>query len=275
MSSIEVMPARLSREETEDLKRAIACLEAATFAQRLTDTVGRPIGAIARNLPEVARRGVARASESALKVALNLALRTIDKTRTGNSSARAHTLAAAASGAVGGAFGLAALPLELPFSTTILMRSIAEIAREEGEDLGQPGAALACVEVFALGGGGEEAAYENGYFAIRAALAKSVSDSARFLAGAGLSGQSAPAVVRLVTQIAARFGLVVSEKAAAQAAPVLGAIGGAAVNAAFASHFQSLARGHFIVRRLERRHGGELVAFEYRRLRSEAARAAA
>ena len=275
MSSIEVMPARLSHEETEELKRAIACLEAATFAQRLTDTLGRPIGAIGRNLPEVARRAVARASENALRVALNLALRTIDKTRAASPSARAHTLAAAASGAVGGAFGLAALPLELPLSTTILMRSIAEIAREEGEDFSHPGAALACVEVFALGGGSAEAAYENGYFAIRAALAKSVTDSARFLAGAGLAGQSAPAVVRLVTQIAARFGVVVSEKAAAQAAPLLGAIGGAAVNAAFASHFQSLARGHFIVRRLERRHGGEAIAFEYRRLRGEAARAAA
>ena len=272
MSSIEVMPARLSHEETEDLKRAIACLEAATFAQRLTDAVGRPIGAIGRNLPDVARRTVARASENALKVALNLALRTIDRRRTANASARAHTLAAAASGAIGGAFGLAALPLELPLSTTILMRSIAEIAREEGEDLGEPNAALACVEVFALGGGGEEAAYENGYFAIRAALAKSVSDSARFLVGAG--GASAPAAVRLVTQIAARFGVVVSEKAAAQAAPILGALGGAAVNAAFAAHFQSLARGHFIVRRLERRHGGEMVAFEYRRLRGEARAAA-
>ena len=43
-----------------------------------------------------------------------------------------------------------------------------------------------------------------------------------------------------------------SEKLAAQAAPILGAIGGAAVNAAFADHFQTLARGHFIVRRLER-----------------------
>ncbi len=155
------------------------------------------------------------------------------------------------------------------------MRSIAEIAREEGEDLSAPNAALACVEVFALGGADEEAAFESGYFAIRAALAKSVSESARFVASQGLGAQSAPAVVRLLTQIASRFGVVVTEKAAAQAAPVLGAIGGAAVNAAFARHFQSLARGHFIVRRLERRHGANLVAFEYRRLRGEAAKAAA
>ena len=87
---------------------------------------------------------------------------------------------------VGGALGLAALPVELPISTTILLRSIAEIAREEGEDLSAPDAAFACVEVFALGGqGAGEAAFESGYFAVRAALAKSVSDSARFVAAKG------------------------------------------------------------------------------------------
>ena len=186
---------------------------------------------------------------------------------------RAHKLAAAASGAVGGALGLAALPLELPISTTILLRSIAEIAREEGEDLSAPEAAFACVEVFALGGQADgEAAFESGYFAVRAALAKSVSDSARFVAAEGVAALPAPVMARLISQIAARFGIVVSEKVAAQAAPILGAIGGAAVNAAFADHFQTLARGHFIVRRLERQHGASVVAFEYQRLRGERAR---
>jgi hypothetical protein len=270
MSDIEFMPARLTREETEDLKRAIVCLEETSFAQRLTDSVGRPISALGRSAPASVRRLVARASEVALRAAMKLALRTIDRSKTGNTAGRAHTLAAAASGAVGGAFGLAALPVELPLSTAILMRSIAEIAREEGEDLSTPSAALACVEVFALGGREEEeTAFESGYFVVRAALAKSVSDSASFVAAQGLGAQVAPAVVRLLTQVAARFGVIVSEKAAAQAAPVLGAIGGAAVNAAFASHFQTLARGHFIVRRLERRHGASLVAFEYQRLKGE------
>jgi len=105
---------------------------------------------------------------------------------------------------------------------------------------------------------------------VRAALAKTVSDSARFVAAQGVAAQSAPVVVRMISQIAARFGLVVSEKIAAQATPILGALGGAAVNAAFADHFQTLARGHFIVRRLERLHGANLVAFEYQRLRGEA-----
>jgi hypothetical protein len=156
------------------------------------------------------------------------------------------------------------------------LRSIAQIAREEGEDLKAPQAALACIEVFALGGGGKaQSEFESGYFAVRAALAKSVSDSARFLAQQGLGAQSAPVVARMIAQVAARFGVVVSEKMAAQAAPILGAIGGATVNAAFAEHFQALARGHFIIRRLEREHGASLIAFEFKRLRGEQRRAEA
>jgi EcsC family protein len=270
MSNIEVMPARLTPEETADLKRAVACLEGASFAQRLTDVIGRPVELMSRAVPQSARRAVAHASEAALRVALRLALRTLDLEGSARPANRAHKLAAAASGAVGGALGLAALPIELPISTTILLRSIAEIAREEGEDLSAPNAGFACVEVFALGGqADEEAVFESGYFAVRAALAKSVSDSARFVAADGLSAQSAPIIARLISQLAARFGVVVSEKVAAQAAPILGAIGGATVNAAFADHFQTLARGHFIVRRLERKHGASLIAFEYQRLRGE------
>ena len=273
MATIEYMPARLTPEETGDLRQAVACLEGASFAQRLTDAVGRPVGMLGRTLPQPARRVIAQVSETALRGALRLALRTLDLNAPAKSANRAHKLALAASGAVGGALGLAALPVELPISTTILLRSIAEIAREEGEDLTAPEAALACVEVFALGGQGNgESAFESGYFAVRAALAKAVSDSARFVAAEGVAALPAPVIARLISQVAARFGIVVSEKLAAQAAPVLGAIGGAAVNAAFADHFQTLARGHFIVRRLERRHGASLIAFEYQRLRGERAR---
>ena len=184
-----------------------------------------------------------------------------------------HKALAAASGAAGGAFGLAAVAVELPVSTTIMLRSIAQIAREEGEDLTQPEAALACIEVFALGGRAPgEPALEGSYFAIRSVLAKTVSESARFILQRGLADETAPVLVRLVVQIAARFGLVVSQKLAAQAIPVIGAFGGAAVNLAFTEHFQNIARGHFTVRRLERAYGAEAVRFEYERLRNEKTR---
>ena len=279
MAAPEIMPARLSSKELSELQQAIAFLESATFASRIANLLGRQAQMIGRALPAPARRLVAGASQSAMKGALKLALKTmeiggpaqeaIDPTG-GVSSRVLHKAAAAASGAVGGAFGLAALPLELPISTTILLRSIAQIARAAGEDLRQPDAALACLEVFALGNDAGASGVESGYFAIRAALARSVNESARFLVQKGVVDEAAPALIRFATQIAARFGVVVSEKLVAQAVPVLGAIGGAAVNLAFAEHFQNLARGHFIVRRLERAHGADAVRFEYQRLQGKA-----
>ncbi|MFD0935955.1 EcsC family protein, partial [Methylobacterium trifolii] len=179
-------------------------------------------------------------------------------------SETAHTALAALSGAVGGAFGLATLAVELPVSTTLMLRSIAEIAREEGESLETPEGALACVQVFALGGRGSESALtESGYFAVRAALAKTMAEAARYAGSKTLLDQSAPALIRFTAQIAARFGIVVSQKVAAQAVPILGAVGGAAVNTAFMSHFQAMARAHFTVRRLERAYGQPTIRAAY------------
>jgi hypothetical protein len=52
----------------------------------------------------------------------------------------------------------------------------------------------------------------------------------------------------------------------AQALPVVGALGGAAVNYAFIEHFQDVARGHFTVRRLERLYGKDKIRMEYDRI---------
>jgi hypothetical protein len=70
----------------------------------------------------------------------------------------------------------------------------------------------------------------------------------------------------LIAQVAARFGVVVSKKVAAQAVPLLGAAGGGAINVLFMNHFQQVARGHFIVRRLERAYSPEFIRTEYERL---------
>ena len=152
-----------------------------------------------------------------------------------------------------------------------MLRSIAEIARSEGEDLSSPGnGTLACVQVFALGGRpGSADASESGYFAVRGILAKSVTQAARFIAERGVIEEGGPLLVRFVAQVASRFGVVVTQKVAAQAVPVVGALGGAAVNYAFIEHFQDVARGHFTVRRLERAYGEELVRTEYERLARE------
>ena len=107
-------------------------------------------------------------------------------------------------------------------------------------------------------------ASESGYFAIRAALARSVTKAVEYIAQKGLAEESAPALIRLIIQIADRFSIQVSEKAAAQAIPVIGAARGVLINTLFIDHFQDMARGHFIVRRLERKYGKEIVEATYK-----------
>ena len=251
------------------LRRAVEFLEHPSLAARLTNIVGRPIELIGYALPASASQMITTATSKALEMALQVALRTMrHKPHLG--SQRFHKVLATASGAAGGAFGLATLPIELPVSTIIMLRSIAEIARSEGDDLSHPEAALSCVQVFALGGRPDSAdASESGYFAVRGLLAKSVTQAARFIVERGIIEESAPILIRFITQVASRFGIVVTQKLAAQAIPLVGALGGAAVNYAFIEHFQDVARGHFTVRRLERTYGKEPVRREYERLAQE------
>jgi hypothetical protein len=254
----------LSASEIADLRTARNLLENPGLAARLSSLVGAPIEAGFRRLPESLHGAINAAARTSIEKALNVALLTMDRDGCGVPSNWWHKVAVGATGATGGVFGLSALAIELPVSTAIMLRSIADIARSQGEDLRHPDARLQCIQVLALGGQskGDDPA-EAGYFAARAALAKAVSEAAEHLARKGLARKGAPALVRLITQVAARFSVVVSQKAAAQAVPLLGALGGAAINALFIDHFQDMGRGHFIIRRLERIHGQEEVRRMY------------
>jgi hypothetical protein len=81
-----------------------------------------------------------------------------------------------------------------------MLRSIADIAQSEGQDLSDPETALSCVEVFALGGrAGSADASESGYFAVRGMLAKTVTEAARFVAERGVIKEGAPILLKFVT----------------------------------------------------------------------------
>ena len=257
----------LSKAELTDLKRAKSLLENPSLAARTAALLGSPLDKGLKLLPERFQKAVHEASEAAMLKALDVAVKSHGLDGRMASRDRLHKLAAAASGAVGGAFGLAALALELPISTTIMLRSIADIAKSEGENIQHIETKLSCLTVFALGGRTEkDAAADSGYFATRAAMAGAVTEASKFLAEKGFSKIGAPALVRLVSLISSRFGVVVSEKAAMQSIPILGAATGALINTLFIEHFQNMARGHFTVRRLEKIHGAEPVKIAYQSL---------
>jgi hypothetical protein len=254
----------LSPEDLLDLHYAKSLLENPSVAARLTSMLGTPIERAIEMLPSGAGEVISRASQKAIGAALDVAQKTIDGARVTPASERLHKLVVAATGAAGGAFGLGALAVELPVTTGVIMRSILDVARSEGEDVQSVETRLACIQVLAIGGttAGDEAT-DVGYFAVRAAMAHAVHEATVHIAGRGVAEHGAPAIVRLIAMVSSRFGLVVSEKLAAQLVPLVGAAGGAFVNTIFIDHFQAMARGHFIIRRLERVHGEAAIERAY------------
>ena len=258
------MGSAFTAEELRDLQRARALLENPSFIVKLSNMLGSPIDKGFAFLPKNWSAKIHQAASAALFKALEVAIASTPKKKPKSISNQWHKILAGASGGVGGAFGFAALPVELPISTTLMLRSIAEIARSEGHDLRSVDTKLACLEVFALSGSRKAADRpETAYWVTRMALVQSVNEAASYLAQKGAVERTAPALARLIGAIAARFGVVISEEAAAKALPVIGAVGGGIINVAFMNHFQQMAQGHFIILRLEKKHGLKLVRSQY------------
>src|SRR6516164_8572917 len=147
----ELSAVSFADSDREALAAAVRRLESPSLAGRLAALAGKPVGLLQRALPAAASTGVAKLAKHALERALDVALFSLRNRRIAGGR-KLHSGLACTSGAIGGAFGLAALAVELPVSTTIMLRAIAAIARQEGEDLADPQTGPACLEVFALGG---------------------------------------------------------------------------------------------------------------------------
>lgn len=257
----------ISESDRKELQSAKYLLENPGIAIKIANLIGSPIEKGVNRLPKNWNDKIGEITKKALLKASDAALFTIKDIPGEESSNKWHKFVVAVSGGVGGFFGIAALAIELPISTTIMLRSIAEIARSQGESISSPETKLACLEVFAFGGTSKsDESSEHGYFAVRALLSKSISEAAEFMAERGFAKKSAPIFMKLIMKIAQRFGIQITEKAAAQAIPAIGAAGGAIINTIFIDHFQDMAKGHFTVRKLERAYGKEIIKEVYSEL---------
>ncbi len=267
-----------TQQEQAFLSEAAQYLEHPSFLMRVAERLGKPLEWLVAQLPEVAHQAAHKALEKALEVAVMTLPEQVDTPTEPLPDAdwtpTLHTLATAVSGALGGALGVMGLAVELPFSTGVIMRSIASIAQSYGEDIRDPAVQLECLAVLSHGGPPDaQASMDSAYLTSRTSLTVLLREasgfmarvSARELAEAVAKG-TAPRVLVLLAQIANRFGVVVSQKFFAQALPLIGALGGGFVNAAFADHFQRVARYHFGIRSLERRYGSVLVLDAYKKV---------
>lgn len=255
---------QINDTDLQELIKAIILLENPGIAAKITTFIGTPIEKGIAMLPESFSSKIMEVTQTALLKATDAAIMTIKDTTSSAPSNRWHKLGVAMSGGLGGFFGLTALAVELPISTTVMLRSIADIARSQGESLKDQDTKVACLEVFALGGkSDEDDKVDSGYLAVRMALSKGITQASEFATSKIVSEETAPFLLKVLTKVAERFSIQVTEKAAAQAVPAIGAVGGAVVNTIFMDHFQDMALGHFTVRRLERKYGKEMIQARY------------
>ena len=202
---------------------------------RLVNGLGTKLESQLSVVPERYRGQIERAVAQGLETAYGLAARAPDM------GERGPVVAVMASGAAGGAGGLATSIAELPVTVTLMLNAIRGEARAAGFDPDAPAIRVECLRVF---GAGSPLASDDGV------------NTSFITARLSITGQ---AVQNIITTIAPKLAAVLGQKVAAQAVPVLGAVSGAALNAAFLSYYREIARIRFALLRLAEVHGAEPV----------------
>lgn len=192
------------------------------------------VGGSAESLLDQLPTSVRSSLETATIKALNQAMKAAHSSRSyvPDQKSWLNQAVSAAMGAAGGAGGLPTALAELPVTTTLLLRVIQGVAVEHGFDPEAENVQFDCVNVFAAAGplSGDDGA-DLGFLTARLTL----------------SGKAMQAVI---AKIAPKLAVVMGQKLAAQAVPVLGAVAGAATNYAYTSYYQEIAHVHFGLRKL-------------------------
>ncbi len=258
---------KISNKEIAQLKEAKELLEHPAFLIELSNIIGKPIEKFYSLLPERFQEGIGTLAKKTLLNSLNILVSKMNAKNYPKPNNLMHKILVTGTGSAGGFFGLPALAIELPVTTTIMLRSIADIARSKGFDLNDTETKLACIEVFALGGNSKRDDYsDSAYYLTRGALAQAVTEANRYLLQKGIVKESAPALVSFISKVASRFGIIISEGVAAKSVPIIGAASGGTINLVFMDHFQRMAEGHFTVKQLENKYGKEEVMKIYKSL---------
>ncbi len=202
---------------------------------RLVNRMGNTLENQLSVVPDRYRGHVERATAQALETAYGLAGRAPDM------GERGPMMAVLASGAAGGAGGLATSIAELPVTVTLILNAIRAEARAAGYDPDTPAVREECLRVF---GAGSPLASDDGI------------NTSFLTARLSITGQ---AVQSVIAAVAPRLAAALGQKLAAQAVPVIGAVSGAALNAAFLSYYREVARIRFELLRLAESHGAEPV----------------
>lgn len=215
-----------------------AVLDALAARYRAANGVGMQVLAVIggqaenvlKRLPDPVSDQLDNLTFKALETSFNVAARS--RAALPDQSDWLNTVVTMGTGAAGGLAGLPSAVAELPVTTTVILRAVQGIAAEHGFDLDEETTRLDCLQVFAAAGPlASDDGIDTSFLSMRLGLT-----------GATLQG--------LISRVAPRLAAVLGQKLAAQTVPILGAVSGAAINYAFTSYYQDMARVTFGLRLL-------------------------
>jgi hypothetical protein len=207
-------------------------LSSRSILMSFLSTLGGIVDRGMKQIPEAWQEEITKKIRDTLDFVQRASITQMDDEGGRQSSEGWYSAMAVMSGAAGGAFGLPAILVELPITTGLILRSIADIGRSHGERLDDPEFTATCIEVFAFGGPLEED-----------------DDADIAFIAARLGGIE---ISELVAKVAVRYASALAPKIAANSVPITGAVLGAGVNWAYMRFYQSMARVLFTLRPIER-----------------------
>ena len=154
--------------------------------------------------------------------------------------------AALLTGAAGGAGGIATAVAELPVTITVILHAIRRAATEAGYDPDDPAIRAECLRVFGAGGPlSSDDGVNTSFLSARLAV-------------------TGPAIQKVIATVAPRLAVALGQKVMAQAVPILGAVAGAGLNAAFLTYYREMAEIRFALLKLAEQHGAEPILTAFR-----------
>ncbi len=229
MTGTELIPATPDREAVLDALAA-RYRSANGVGMQVLGLVGGQAEGMLKRLPKSVTDQMDGVTRAALETSFDVAARS--RSALPDQKDWLNTVVAMGTGAAGGFGGLPSAVAELPVTTTVILRAVQGIAAEHGFDPADEVTRMDCVQVFAAAGPlAEDDGIDTSFLSMRL----------------GLTGAT---VQSLLTRVAPRLATVLGQKLAAQTVPLLGAVAGAAINYAFTSYYQDMARIHFGLRRL-------------------------
>lgn len=228
MTDIEIVEAVDVEAELDRLAEQYRA--ASGIGLKMLNLLGGKAESLIDRLPATVRDNLNGATQRALATAMQAAQST--RIAVPDQKPWVNTAATTAMGAAGGFGGLPSALLELPATTTVLLRAIQGAAAEHGFDPASENVQFDCIRVFAAAGplAADDGA-DLGFVSLRLTL-------------------SGGAMHKLIATVAPKLATVLGQKLAAQTVPVLGAVAGATTNYVYTTYYQQIAHVHFGLRRL-------------------------